>query len=65
MSVLNAKNLLITDGRNENTYLSGRNIKWLEIKPAKELNAYDIISNDNIIFGSEQLIGKMEEVTAK
>ncbi|MDR0308088.1 MAG: 50S ribosomal protein L4 [Chitinispirillales bacterium] len=57
------KNLLIVDGDGaKNVYLSGRNIKNLNIKPVSEINALDIVSSENIIFGGQTLIGKVEEV---
>ena len=34
--------------------LSGRNIRDLEIRPVSEINALDILRNENIIFGDEQ-----------
>ena len=59
------KNLLIVDGDGiNNVYLSGRNIKNLDIKPLSEINALDVIGCENIIFGGETLIGKVEEVVA-
>jgi large subunit ribosomal protein L4 len=60
---LNGKrNLLVVEKECSNIYLSGRNIPDLEIKPISEVNAYDIIANENIIFGDEKLIEKVQEV---
>jgi large subunit ribosomal protein L4 len=55
------RSLLITEGNNRPAYLAGRNIPNLEIKPLSEINAWDVLDSDNIIFGSEQCIGKLEE----
>ena len=60
------KNLLIIDTDNtKNIYLSGRNIRDLDVRPVNEINALDIISSENIIFGGESLIGKVEQAVAK
>jgi len=55
------RSLLITEGNNRPAYLAGRNIPNLDIKPLSEINAWDVLDSDNIIFGSEQCIGKLEE----
>lgn len=54
------RNLLIVEPENHNVYLSGRNIKNLKIRPITEINAHDVLSNENIIFGNEQLISKVQ-----
>lgn len=65
LQVNGKKNLLIVDGDGvKNVYLSGRNIKNLDIKPLSEINALDVIGCENIIFGGETLIGKVQEVVA-
>jgi large subunit ribosomal protein L4 len=64
LSLGEKRNLLIVNGLNKNVYLSSRNIKNLEIKPVNELNALDVLHSENIIFGDESLIGKMEEAVA-
>jgi large subunit ribosomal protein L4 len=66
MNLAGQKNLLIIDNEGvKNLYLSGRNIRDLDIRPVAEINALDIISCENIIFGGEALIGKVEEAVAK
>ncbi len=62
LSLNGKRNLLVVDKECSNIYLSGRNIPDLEIKPISEVNAYDIIANENIIFGDEKLIEKVQEV---
>jgi large subunit ribosomal protein L4 len=64
MAVLNKKNLLIINDDDRNIFLSGRNIKNVQIKAVKDVNTYDILNNENIIFSSENLIGKVKEVIA-
>src|SRR5690554_7305487 len=62
ISLNGRKNLLIVDNESQNIYLSGRNIRDLEIKNVSEINAYDILKNENIIFSDEKLVGKVKEV---
>jgi len=66
MNLAGKKNLLILDNDGvNNVYLSSRNIRGLDIRPVAEINALDIISSDNIIFGGEGLITKVSEAVAK
>jgi large subunit ribosomal protein L4 len=58
------RTLLVIDRENKSVYLSARNIKNCSVKPVSELNAYDVLSNETIIFGSEELVGKIEEAVA-
>lgn len=64
LSVSGKKNLLIIDKGENSIYLSTRNIKNVSITPVNELNAYDIINNENIIFGNEALIEKVQEAVS-
>jgi len=64
LSVAEKKNLLITNGEGKNIYLSGRNIKNLKVRPISEINAYDVLNSENIIFGNVNLVEKIEEVVA-
>lgn len=64
LTVSGKRNLLIIDKDVKNVYLSGRNIRDLDIRPVSEINAYDILSNENIIFGDAKLIGKVQEAVA-
>jgi len=66
MDLAGKKNLLIIDIDGvKNIYLSGRNIRDLDIRPVNEINALDVISSENIIFGGEALIGKVKEAVSK
>jgi len=66
MNLAGKKNLLIIDNDGtKNVYLSGRNIRDLDIRPVAEINALDVVSSDNIIFGGEGLISKVEEAVKK
>lgn len=65
LSILDKKNLLIIGEDDRNIFLSGRNIKNVQIKPVKEINAYDVLKNENIVFSAENLIEKVKEVVKK
>ncbi|MBD3322917.1 MAG: 50S ribosomal protein L4 [Chitinivibrionales bacterium] len=65
LSLEGKRNLLVTRKDNRNIYLSGRNIPWLEIKTVSDINALDVIRNENIIFGSEQLVAELEGAAKK
>jgi large subunit ribosomal protein L4 len=64
LTVSGKRNLLIIDKDTKNVFLSGRNIRDLEIRPVSEINALDILRNENIIFGDERLIAKVQEAVA-
>ena len=59
LSVQGKKNLLVIDADARNIYLSGRNIRDIAIRPVEQLCAYDVVRNENIIFGNERLIDKV------
>ncbi|NLL13492.1 MAG: 50S ribosomal protein L4 [Fibrobacter sp.] len=61
LSVAGKRNLLIVGNDGKNIYLSARNIKDVQIRPVNEINAYDIMASENIIFADENLIGKVKE----
>jgi large subunit ribosomal protein L4 len=62
LSVAGQRTLLIVDPASKHLYLAGRNVKNLEVKPLSEVNAYDVLKNENIIFNGEALVGKLAEV---
>jgi large subunit ribosomal protein L4 len=64
LTVSGKRNLLIIDKDTKNVFLSGRNIRDLEIRPVSEINALDILRNENIIFGDASLIAKVQEAVA-
>jgi large subunit ribosomal protein L4 len=64
LSLYGSRNLLIVETNGTGIYRAGRNIRNLYIKPLSEITAYDIVSNENIIFGGEKLIGKLSEAVA-
>ncbi len=64
LSLSGKRTLLVIDLASKNIYLSGRNIKNLTVKPVSEINAYDVLNNDAILFGSEEIVKKIEEAAA-
>ncbi len=65
LAISNKKNLLIIAEGDRNIFLSGRNIKNMQVKPVQELNTYDVLNNENIVFSAENLIEKIKEVIKK
>jgi len=53
--------LLVIDADEKNVYMSSRNLRDVNVKPVHELCAYDIVRNENIVFGNESLIEKVQE----
>lgn len=64
LAVADRRNLLVVDPKAKNLYMAGRNVKNLNVKPLPELNAYDVLQSENIIFNGETLIGKIVEAVA-
>jgi large subunit ribosomal protein L4 len=64
LSVAGARNLILTDGVKKDIYLSGRNIRDLRVMPVASLNAYDVLSSENIILGAKDMAGKLEQAVA-
>jgi large subunit ribosomal protein L4 len=64
LSVSGNKNLLIIDKNDSSIYLSTRNLKNVSVTPVNELNAYDVLNHENIIFGTEALIEKVQEAVS-
>jgi large subunit ribosomal protein L4 len=64
LSLAGKRLLLVIDANQKNIYLSGRNIKNCTVKPVSEINAYDVLNNDAIVFGSEEIVKKIEEAVA-
>ena len=55
------KNLLIIREGDRNIYLSGRNIKNVFVKSINDVNAYDILKAENIVFADEKMIEDVKE----
>jgi large subunit ribosomal protein L4 len=58
------KVLIILPEKNENIYLSARNISSVKTLLVDALNAYDLLNNDYILM-SEEAVQKVEEVLSK
>ncbi|MCF8253805.1 MAG: 50S ribosomal protein L4 [Bacteroidia bacterium] len=50
LNLLNTKTLVVLADYNENIYKSGRNLPKAKIMAAKDLNTYDILHADKVIF---------------
>jgi large subunit ribosomal protein L4 len=61
----NGRTLLVTPPDSKNIYLSGRNLKYVDVKVVNDVNAYDVVRASNIIFADENLIGKIGEIIAQ
>ena len=59
----NEKTLIVTADKNENVYLSGRNIEGVKVSFVGTLNVYDILKYDNFVV-AEDAVKKLEEVYA-
>jgi len=55
LDLLGTKTLIITAEKDENVLKSARNIDRVTVKMVKNLNAYDVISNKNILFIEDSL----------
>jgi large subunit ribosomal protein L4 len=55
LELLGSKTLIITADKDDNVLKSARNIDRVSVKMVKNLNAYDVISNKNILFLEDSL----------
>jgi len=55
LELLGTKTLIITADKDENVLKSARNIDRVSVKMVTNLNAYDVISNKNILFMEDSL----------
>jgi large subunit ribosomal protein L4 len=60
LSLDNKKVLLLTEN-DKNLYMSARNIKNVTVKPISNINVYDILNNEVVLFSSENILKKLEE----
>ena len=61
LSLADKKTLLVLPESNKNVVLSGRNLKKTKITSADQINTYDLMNSDNIIF-LESSVGKVENL---
>jgi large subunit ribosomal protein L4 len=64
LSLSDKKTLLILPEANKNVVLSGRNVQNAKITTADQINTYDLINADNVIF-VESSINKIENLLNK
>ena len=48
--------LVATHGQDKNIYLSGRNIARIEVMPAEQMNAYDLLRRKRLLISKEALV---------
>ncbi len=65
LDISNKRNLLLIGEDDQNIYLSGRNLKNVNIKHVNDINVYDIMQSENVIFSAENLVEKVKEVVKK
>ncbi len=64
LSLADKKTLLVLPEANKNILLSGRNIKRAKITTADQINTYDLMNADNLIF-VESSVSKVESLLNK
>ena len=64
IGVTSEKTLLVVSGNDQNVYLSSRNIKNVNVVPVADVSAYDVLNAKNVLFVTEELIKKVEEVVS-
>ncbi|PCJ84155.1 MAG: 50S ribosomal protein L4 [Flavobacteriales bacterium] len=64
LEVADKKTLLVLNDANKNIYLSARNIPNAKVVRAADLNTYDILNNNNLLF-VESSIKEIENVLSK
>jgi large subunit ribosomal protein L4 len=65
LDLTDASVLLVVGPEDENTILSFRNIPNVQLIEAAELNAYDVLCNDWIVFTKDNLPGSAKAETAE
>jgi large subunit ribosomal protein L4 len=64
LSCENKKNLVLVEAGQDNIHLAGRNIKNCLVKNIADLNAFDVISHDTVIFGGQNLLSHLQKAVA-
>lgn len=64
LSLADKKTLLVLPENNKGVVLSGRNLKQAKITTADQINTYDVINADNVIF-VESSVSKVENILNK
>ncbi len=61
---LDGKVLLVLGDEDENVYLSFRNVPRVQVIPAPELNTFDVLRNDYVVFTRSTLPGAIPDTAA-
>jgi large subunit ribosomal protein L4 len=64
LSLTDKKTLLVLPDKNKNVVLSGRNLKHAKITTADQINTYDVMNADSVIF-VESSVSKVENLLNK
>jgi large subunit ribosomal protein L4 len=64
LSLTDKKTLLVLSDKNKNVVLSGRNVPNTKITTVDQINTYDVMNADNLIF-VESSLGKIENLLNK
>lgn len=64
LSLADKKTLLVLPESNKNVVLSGRNLKSAKVTTADQINTYDVMNADNVIF-VESSVSKIENLLNK
>ncbi len=65
---INDSALLLVDSPSENLLLAARNIPWLDVLPAQQLNTYEVVAHRQIVFtekGLADFLSKVKPPTPK
>lgn len=55
--------LIVADGENENLYLSARNVKWVDVCAAKEIDPVSLVNSNNVLM-TAAAVKQIEEMLA-
>ena len=58
---LEGKTLLLTDGKNDNVYLSSRNLKQVEVMPFGQESVYDVLWANTVIIERSAIDGVADD----
>ncbi len=64
IGVAGEKVLMVIPAKEQNVYLSSRNIKNVKVKAVEDVNALDVLNSNKILFVTQDLIKQLEEVVA-
>jgi large subunit ribosomal protein L4 len=65
MNLREKKNLFVVDRYDKNLFLAARNLKGTEIVKAAQVNPYDILNSENVIFTRKSISELKNRLTEK